>query len=36
VLKPEFPGDLHPWLLSEDNIPRLNVSWLAERYSQKR
>jgi len=35
VLKPEFPRDLHPWLLWEDNTLRLRASWLAERYSQK-
>jgi hypothetical protein len=35
VLKPEFPRDLHPWLLWEDNTLRLRASWLADRYSQK-
>ncbi len=35
VLKPQYPRDLHPWLLWEDKTPKLNVSWLAERYSRK-
>lgn len=35
VLKPQYPRDLHPWLLWEDNTPKLNVSWLAERYSRR-
>jgi SAM-dependent methyltransferase len=35
VLKPEFPRDLHPWLLWEGNTLRVNASWLAERYSEK-
>jgi SAM-dependent methyltransferase len=35
VVKPEFPRDLHPWLLWEDDTLKLNPMWLAELYNQK-
>jgi SAM-dependent methyltransferase len=35
VLKPEFPRDLHPWFVWEENKIKLNKSWLATRYGEE-